>query len=105
MFSGALFWFVMGILFVLVAIGARVWAEDLKLKMTWWKWLLVALWYGLLNFTIAVPFTFWGENEGRAGRTSLLFMGVITIILGVGLFSLLWSRRETGIVSGEVAGD
>jgi hypothetical protein len=89
------FWFIMGLLFVLVAAGAKTWAEELKLKMNWWKWVLVALWYGLLNLTIAVPFTFWGENEGRAGRASLLFLGIITIILGVGLGALLWSQRET----------
>ena len=40
MFSGAFFWFVMGMFFVLVAVGARVWFRDLGLHMNWWKWLL-----------------------------------------------------------------
>jgi heme/copper-type cytochrome/quinol oxidase subunit 2 len=89
-----LFWFVLGLLFVLIAAGAKMWAEDLKLKMTWWKWALVALWYGMLNFTLAVPFTFIGENESGAAVYLLLFLGVVTLILGVGLFSFLWSQRE-----------
>jgi uncharacterized SAM-binding protein YcdF (DUF218 family) len=93
MFDSGLIWFILGILLVLVVAGARVWAEDLKLAMNWWKWLLVGLWYGLLNFSIAVPFTFWGENESKGALSLLLFLGVITIILGVGLFTLLWSRR------------
>ena len=96
MFGGGLFWFVLGIIFVLVAAGAKTWAEDLRLKMNWWKWTLIGLWYILLNFTLAVPFTLWGENESQGGLVTLLFLGVITIILGVALFGYLWSRRETG---------
>ena len=95
MFDSGLIWFILGILFILIAAGAKVWAEDLKLNMNWWKWILVGLWYGLLNFTIAVPFTFWGENESKGALSLLVFLGVVTIILGVALFSFLWSKRVT----------
>lgn len=94
MFTGGVFWFVMGILFVLVVVGAKLWAEDLGLKMAWWKWLLVLLWYGLLNLTLASSFTLWAEAETRAGTATLLFFGLITIIAGVGLWRLLWRDRQ-----------
>lgn len=93
MFSGAVFWFLMGMLFILVAKGARVWAEDLKLRMTWWKWALCVCWYGLLVFTVSMSLTFVGENEAGAGLRALLFMGVITTILAAGLVRVLLAGR------------
>ena len=62
-------WFSMGILTVLVATSARAWAHDLGLRMSWWKWLLAALWYGWALLTVAVPMTFVGERE-TAKRTT-----------------------------------
>ncbi len=94
MFSGGIFWFGMGAVFVLVALGARAWAHDLRLRMSWWKWLLAFGWYGLLNFSAALGFTFIGEDEAGAGLRMLALLGVITTILGVGLARLLWSGRE-----------
>ena len=93
MFSGGFFWFGMGIVFVLVALGARAWAEDLRLAMSWWKWLFAFAWYALLNFSVALGFTLIGEDETGAGLKLLAFLGVITLILGVGLARLLWSGR------------
>ena len=81
-----LFWIVMGLLYALVIAGARVWAQDLGLQMNWFKWILVAFWYGLLSFSFAGGFTFMGEKEPRAGY---LFLGgslLVTIILGI----ILW---------------
>ncbi len=89
MSGGALFWFIMGMLFILVAAGARAWAEALRLKMTWWKWVLALLWYVQLNITVAAPMTFIGEDEAAAGGKLFLFMLVTTIILGVILWRLL----------------
>ncbi len=94
MFSGAVFWFLMGMLFILVAKGARVWAEDLNLRMTWWKWALSVCWYGLLVFSVSLSLTFVGENESGAGLRALLFMGVITIILAAGLVRVLLIGRN-----------
>jgi hypothetical protein len=93
-FTSALFWFGMGILFVLVVAGAKVWFDDLGLKMNWWKWLLTILWFGLLNFSVAVPFTFAGENEPGAALRVLPFLIVPTLILGVGLWRVLIIDRE-----------
>lgn len=85
--------FIVGLLTVLVIIGAVVWFEDLKLKMTWWKWTLAGLWYVLLMFFILASFTFMGEGEVSAGWKSLAAEAVIMIILGVGLFRVLISGR------------
>ena len=87
------FAFVAGALTGLVVAGARAWARSLRLKMTWWKWLLAAVWYVLLVFFVFMDFTIIGEGEPAAGLKMLLFQGVIMIILGVGLGRLLWADR------------
>ena len=94
MTNTVLFSFVFGAVTGLVVAGAIAWAKDLGLKMTWWKWLLVGLWYVLLNFFVFLDFTMIGEGETGAGWKLLLFEGVIMIILGVGLVRLLWAGRE-----------
>lgn len=94
MFSGGIFWFIMGMIFILVAVGARAWAEALRLKMTWWKWLFALIWYAILNFTVAGPMTFLGENEGEAAGKLFLFSLVGTIILAVALWRILLIGRE-----------
>ena len=94
MFSGDLFWFVMGMLMILVAVGAVTWAKELGLKMTWWKWLLAALWYGLFNVSLAAPMTVLGENEPNAALRIFIPMIVVSIVLGVGLWRLLAADRQ-----------
>ena len=84
-----LFWIVMGLLYALMIAGAPVWAEDIGLQMSWWKWLLTGIWYGLLSICIAASFTLMGEKEPRAGQYSLGLSLVIMTILGVGLWFLL----------------
>lgn len=89
-----IFSFIVGLTSGLVIAGAIAWAKDLGSKMTWWKWLLSALWYGLLNFSVLLAFTMMGEGKTAAGLKILLFLGVITFILGAGLARLLWAGRE-----------
>lgn len=86
---GPLFWIIMGLIYALVIAGAKIWAKDLGLKMTWWKWLLTALWFTMLSTSLAGAFTLFGEDETRAGYYFLGFFMVINIILGVGLWRLL----------------
>jgi hypothetical protein len=45
----------MGLIYTLTALSAPIWAEDLGLQMSWWKWILAALWYVLLNFSFEIP--------------------------------------------------
>lgn len=94
MIGGPLFWFVFGLLFVLVAAGARVWAGDRGMRMTWWRWLLAYAWYGAVLLSIAAPMTLIGENETGAGLRLGLVLAVICVILGVGLWRVLTSGRE-----------
>lgn len=86
--------FIIGLLTVLVIIGAVVWFEDLKLKMNWWKWTLSALWYILLLFFILASFTFMGEGEVAAGWKSLAAEAILMIVLGVGLVRILLAGRD-----------
>ncbi len=86
---GPLFWIGMGLLYALIIVGARIWAQDLGLKMTWWKWLLTAIWYILLSVSISGAFTLFGENESRAGYYFLGIFVTITVILGAGLWRIL----------------
>ncbi len=84
-----LFFIGMGMIYALAIAGARVWAQDLGLAMTWWKWLLVATWYIILNLSFAAGFTLIGEKEPKAGY---LFLGVfppLVIVLGIGCWFLV----------------
>jgi len=90
-----IFAFLIGLLTVPVIIGAIAWAKDLSLKMTWWKWLLTAIWYFLLLFFILAGFTFIGEGEPSAGLKALLFELIIMVILGAGLVRILLTGRKT----------
>ena len=89
-----IFSFIVGALSGLVILGAITWAEDLGLKMTWWKWLLAALWYILLLFFVFLDFTFIGEGEAGAGLKLLLVQGITMVILGAGLVRLLFAGRQ-----------
>lgn len=89
MFQGGLFWMIMGALSVLIGISATIWAKDLGLKMTWWKWALAVIWYLLVWLTIASPLTLIGENEARAGLMIIPFLLVPTVVLGVALWRVL----------------
>jgi hypothetical protein len=97
MFSSNLFWLIMGMLSVLVGVGAVTWAKDLGLKMNWWKWLLTFLWYVLVNLSVAVPMTFVGENEPGAAVRTFLPLLVIIIITGVGLWRVLAAGRQISV--------
>ena len=86
--------FIIGALSGLVVAAAIAWARDLGLKMNWWKWLSAGLWYILLIFSVLSSFTLIGEGEPSAGMRMIFFMGVITIILGVGVARVIFAGRE-----------
>lgn len=84
-----IFWTVMGLLYALMIAAGPVWAEDLGLQMSWWKWLLAAIWYAVVSIGIAGGFTLMGEKEPRAGQYTLALTLVVMFILGLGLWSVL----------------
>lgn len=90
---GPLFWIIMGLLYALLIAGAKIWFKDLGFKMNWWKWLLTSFWFVLLSLTIAGSFTLMGEDEFRAGYYFLGVFGMISLILGVGLWRLLSYKK------------
>lgn len=87
-----LFAFIVGLLGGAVAMGAIHWAKDLGLLMSWWKWLLSALWYLLLLFLLFAAFTFIGEGEAAAGWKTVGISVVLMVILGVGLARILKAK-------------
>ena len=88
-FFKPMFWIIMGLMYALTIAGAPVWAEDLGLQMTWWKWILAALWYALLSFSFAGGFTFMGEEEPGAWWKFLGFHLTITVIFGAIVWALI----------------
>lgn len=88
-FLRPIFWVLMGFAYALTFAGAVVWAQDLGLHMTWWKWLLAILWYGIASVGVAGGFTLVGEKEGRAGWYFLGATVIVALILGAGLSLLL----------------
>jgi hypothetical protein len=88
-FYKPIYWVVMGLIFTITAMGAPIWAQDLGLQMTWWKWTLVVIWYGLLLFSLACAFTLLGEKEPGAWYKFLFFHITVVVILAVGLWYLL----------------
>ena len=87
-FFKPIFWTVMGLLYALIIAAAPVWARDMGLQMSWWKWILAAVWYALLSFTFAGSFTLMGEREPGAWYRFLGLNLIITIIVGI-IFALL----------------
>ena len=88
-FFKPVFWIVMGLIYAVTIAGAPVWAEDLGLQMTWWKWILASLCYILLSFTFAGSFTLLGEKEPGAWYKFLGFHLILTIIFGAIVWSLI----------------
>ena len=96
-FGSDFFWLLMGVILVVVAMAFKAFAEDQGWRLTWWKWILVVLWYGLFSMSFFTYGTLAGENEGSAGLRLMLLMLFISLILGVGLWRLLSSgSKETG---------
>ena len=89
MFTSGFFWMLMGMLFILIANAFKAFAEDQGWELTWWKWVLCILWYGLFSLSFYSYGTLAGENEGSAGVKLMLLILFICVILGVGLWRLL----------------
>jgi hypothetical protein len=100
-FNSGFFWFVEGILFVFVIMGVNAATTERGVPLSFGKWVLFLVWLLLAGFTIAFVGTSFGEGEAVAAQRGGLLFGLITIISGVGMWRLLFSRPKTG--GGEAA--
>lgn len=87
--TGGPFWFVMGVVFVLVATAFHAFARDRGWTLTWWKSLLAIAWYAILSTSFFAWGTLIGENEASAGFKLFLVGLFVSIVFGVGLVRLL----------------
>jgi hypothetical protein len=87
--TGGPFWFLMGVVFVLVAAAFRAFAQDRGWIVTWWKALLAVAWYAVLCTSFFAWGTLIGENEAAAGFKLFLIGLFVSIVFGVALVRLL----------------
>jgi peptidoglycan/LPS O-acetylase OafA/YrhL len=78
-----LFWIIMGMLYTVFIMGLAALFRDINVKMNWWKWSLVLLWFILLSIIVAGGFTLIGEKEMRAGLLFMAVSGVVMIVVGL----------------------
>ncbi len=76
-FTSGLFWFIEGILFIVLLIALRSWLKTKGAAMKWWKWLLLVIWIFFAGFTAA----FIGTNIGEGEYTAALRGGGVSAIL------------------------
>lgn len=93
-FNSGIFWFLMGILFVLVAAGFRAFARDRGWRVSWWQAALGILWYCLFILTFYAWGTLIGENEAVAGFRILLLGLFICLVTGIILWKLMAAKRR-----------
>jgi hypothetical protein len=93
-FDSNIFWFIMGMLFILVAAGFRAYARDRGWILSWWKWVLAAMWYGIFMLSFYAWGTLTGENEGNAGLKIFILGMFICFVSGVGLWRLISTRKQ-----------
>ena len=85
-FLSGFFWFIEGIFVCLSVIGFSVWAKERGVKMSFFKWTVLALWFVLFGFSLAFTGTCIGENEITAAIRGGILFGVLSIVSGV----LVW---------------
>jgi len=102
-FGSGPFWFFEGILFCLVLLGIRAWAEGRALSVPVWKWALTICWLLYCGFTLAFIGTCLGEAERHAALLGGAFFGLIAVISGVGLYRLVRARKRGSASAGQDA--
>lgn len=93
--TGGPFWFLMGVIFVLVATAFWTFARDRGWVITWWKGLLAVIWYAVLSLSFFAWGTLIGEGEAGAGLKLFLIGLFVTIVFGVALLRLFAHRPQS----------
>jgi len=94
-FNSGLFWFLMGIITILIWAGFKAFANDRGWILSWWKWLLSILLYIIFSLSVFSYGTLAGEREDSAGVKMLLLGLFVCIVYGVGLWRLLSHKSKT----------
>lgn len=92
--NGVLFWFLMGIIFVVIAAAFKAYADDRGWVITWWKGLIALVVYIMFGVAFYGWGTLIGENEAAAGFKFFLLSFFLTLIIGVGLWRLLSTKSK-----------
>ena len=100
-FASGTFWFIEGILAILVLIGFKTWMEDRRTPMPFWKWAVLCVWLVIVGFTIAFIGTSIGENEIVAAKKGGIIFSVVCVITGAGGWQLLRIGRAKVSVDGD----
>ena len=101
-FTSNLFWFLMGMLSILVGVGFNYFAKDRGWKLNLWKWLLIIIWWIIFTLTFFASGILTGENESGAGMWVLLSGMFVSLILGVVLWRIL-AHKSKGVEKPETA--
>lgn len=94
-FNSGIFWFLMGMITVLIGAGFKAFASDRGWVLNWWKWLLSILWYTIFSLSILSYSTLVGEKEGGAAFKILALGLFVSIVYGAGLSRLLAYKPKT----------
>ena len=94
--SNSVVWFVEGILFCIMVLGLRAWAQDRAIPTPWWKWAAFVVWVLLTGFAIGFASTSWGEGERTAAIRGGLLFGFIAVASGVALWRIWMIGAESG---------
>ena len=87
----------LGIGFILggALIALIIWLINRKVKVTWYEWLIGAIGFALLVFTIQNFFGSFTELEQTAAWMFLLVTGLPALVLIVVAWQLAWRRHRT----------
>jgi hypothetical protein len=93
-FNSSFFWFLMGVLFILVAAGFRAFAKDRGWVISWWKAALALLWYAIFTLSFYAYGTLMGENETSAGLKILVLGLFVSLVLALIIWRLLLPKTH-----------
>ena len=77
-----MWWFIYGLLVGACGMRLVIWAQDGRVSIPWYAWLMGILALALAALTLQTFFASFKEREPRAAWLGLLFMGVPTMLLG-----------------------
>jgi hypothetical protein len=93
-FQSGVFWIIEGILLCIVLTGLKIWFEDRRISMNFWKWGAVILWIVAFGVYIAFITTSLGENETPAALKGGILFGAILFLAALGLWFGIGRKKQ-----------